>query len=171
MLLLVVAGCASPAASTTTGSTTPSSTVSTSTTAAVTTVAPTADPDTGDLVGVEVVEATIDGRPMLLADASTPEGRRQGLRGVTDLGDLDGMLFSWGGETVSTSFTMAGTVIPLDIAFFDADGRFVDGFEMIPCEAEPCPSYVASGAYAFAVETPAGTQQTPGEGSELAFRS
>jgi uncharacterized membrane protein (UPF0127 family) len=54
------------------------------------------------------------------------------------------------------AFTMAGTLIPLDIAFFAADGSLVDRFTMVPCPSEPCPLYSAAGPYHFALEAPAG---------------
>ncbi len=79
------------------------------------------------------------------------------------------MLFTWGGETVASRFTMADTVIPLDIAFFDADGGFVDGFTMTPCDEPPCPSYAAAAPYAYALESAAGTLTGIGPGSVLVF--
>ena len=125
--------------------------------------------DTGDLADVVVAEVTVDGRALLVAMASTPEQRSQGLRGVSDLGDLDGMLFTWGGDTVSSSFTMADTVIPLDIAFFDSQGAFVDGFTMVPCTAAPCASYRAADGYAYALEVPEASQPGSGPGSVLSI--
>ncbi len=87
--------------------------------------------------------------------------------GVSDLGDLDGMLFTWGGATVTSRFTMRNTLIPLRIAFFDADGFVVSTADMMPCETEECPTYGASGPYASAVELPAGTEVDPGARLEL----
>jgi uncharacterized membrane protein (UPF0127 family) len=123
--------------------------------------------DTGDLGAVEVMTVTVDDVEAIVAVASTPETRSRGLRGVTDLGDLDGMIFVWGGETVTSSFTMADTLIPLDISFFDTEGLFVDGFTMTPCKTSTCPSYAAAGPYAYAIEVPAGTRPAPGPGSVL----
>ena len=57
---------------------------------------------------------------------------------VTDLGGLDGMAFRYDSPH-TTSFTMRNTVMPLSIAFFGADGAYLDGFDMEPCVAEPCP--------------------------------
>ncbi len=125
--------------------------------------------DTGDLGAVEVITVTIDDLETTVAVASTTETRSRGLRGVKDLGDLDGMIFVWGGETVTSTFTMADTRIDLDISFFDADGRFVDGFTMTPCETSSCPPYAAAGPFAYAVEVPAGSQPAPGPGSVLGF--
>lgn len=122
----------------------------------------------GDLrpdTAVEVVE--LDGRTLTVAVAATPEDRRQGLRGVTDLGELDGMLFRWDTDVVTSAFTMSGTSIPLDIAFFAADGSFVDGFRMDPCDADPCPTYAARAPYAHALESPASSLPPPGRDSIL----
>ena len=109
----------------------------------------------------------VDGRELAVAVVSTAEDRSEGLRGVADLGGLDGMLFTWGGETVESLFTMADTVIALDIAFFDASGGFVDGFTMVPCDEAPCPAYAAAGPYAYALESPVGTLPDVGPGSVL----
>ena len=122
---------------------------------------------TGDLGPATVTTVVIDGREHDVAVVTTAEDRSRGLRGVTDLGDLDGMLFTWGGETVASRFTMADTLIPLDIAFFDDSGAFVDGFTMVPCDAEPCPGYASAAPYAYALESPAGTLPGIAEGSVL----
>lgn len=98
----------------------------------------------------------LDGAELLVAIASTPEQRRQGLMNITDLLDLDGMLFVFAADT-GTGFWMKNTLIPLDIAFFDWQGKYVDGFVMEPCTIEECPTYFPSGRYRFALEMPAGT--------------
>ena len=53
-------------------------------------------------------------------------------------------------------FWMKDTLIPLDIVFFDADGRQVGSASMTPCEVAPCARYGSEGAYRWALETPAG---------------
>jgi uncharacterized membrane protein (UPF0127 family) len=90
-----------------------------------------------------------------VAVAATADLRFRGLRGVADLGDLDGMLFVFPVPTTA-AFTMRDTLIPIDIAFFDADGVLVDGLEMVPCGSEPCPTYRSSQAFRYALETEAG---------------
>jgi len=107
------------------------------------------------LEGWETATVTIGEATMLVAVADEPTERRRGLMFVEDLEDLDGMLFSFGEET-SRGFWMKNTLLPLDIAFFDADGALVDVLTMDPCEEVSCPSYVPSGAYWTAVEAPAG---------------
>lgn len=109
------------------------------------------------LEGFPQTDVLIDGERILVALADTADSRRRGLMGVSDLGEVEGMLFTWGGETVTSGFTMRGTLIELDIGFFAADGELVDHLRMVPCGEEPCPVYRAGRPYAYAVEFPAGT--------------
>lgn len=90
-----------------------------------------------------------------VAVAAEPHELAQGLMFVTDLGELEGMLFVWDEET-TTSFWMKNTPLPLDIAFFAADGTLVDLLSMEPCPADPCPYYDPAGPYRYALEAPAG---------------
>jgi uncharacterized membrane protein (UPF0127 family) len=99
-----------------------------------------------------VATITVSGEEWLVAVAADPDLRRRGLTGVDDLGDLRGMLFVFP-ETVETAFTMRDTLMPIDIAFFDGDGRLVDQLSMVPCAAAPCPSYRSAAPFRFAVET------------------
>jgi len=101
-------------------------------------------------------DITVGDRAMTVAVAGTPEEREQGLMGVTDLEGLDGMLFVFPTDA-DTGFWMKDTLIPLDIAFFDVAGGFVDRFTMQPCTGDPCPTYEAAGSYRYALEAPAGT--------------
>jgi uncharacterized membrane protein (UPF0127 family) len=100
-------------------------------------------------------EIELAGRPWTVAVADTPERWRAGLMGVVDLGDLDGMLFVFP-ESISASFWMKDTLMPLDIAFFGAAGDLVRVLEMEPCRADPCPSYGPGAPYRWALEAPAG---------------
>ena len=97
----------------------------------------------------------LDTEELFVAVAATPAHRRQGLMNITDLGSLSGMVFVFEQDS-STGFWMKNTLIPLDIAFFDADGRFVDGFTMEPCTTSDCPTYRPSGSYRYALEMRAG---------------
>ena len=67
---------------------------------------------------------------MLVADTDTE--RHQGLREVSDLGVYDGMLFVFP-EDVGSRFTMANTLMPLDIDWYTVDGTHVSSEEMTPC--------------------------------------
>lgn len=126
---------------------TPSTTSSTTT--------PIDEVGTGDVEGFGVTTVRLGGEDLVLGVADEPAERARGLMEVTDLGGLDGMLFSWGGSEVTTGFFMKNTLIPLTIAFYAADGSFVDSFEMEPCTTEECPTYRASGPFAYAIEFPA----------------
>lgn len=100
-----------------------------------------------------VVENVLVGdRELLLAIADSPSLRRQGLQGVTDLLDLDGMLFFWRHD--GDTFWMKDTLIPLDIVWFNEDGTYKDRASMVPCTADPCTTYAPSGGldFRFAIE-------------------
>ena len=87
--------------------------------------------------------------------ADTPELRSRGLMGVTDLGDADGMAFRYSAPH-SGSFWMKDTLLDLSIAFFDADGGFLQSFDMEPCRADPCRRYPTPRGFVVAVETALG---------------
>lgn len=87
-----------------------------------------------------------------VAVAEDPELKRQGLRGVEDLGELDGMLFVYS-EPVQGSFTMKDTLIPLKIGFYSSDGTLVNKKEMEPC-SEDCKSYDSKEEFQYALEVP-----------------
>lgn len=158
LIAVSVTGCAAgqvpELATTTTTTTTTMSTPVTTTLPAVTTEPPVVPPE---LEGWEVRPVAIeDGELTYLlsvAVADTAQKRAQGLMGVVDLGDLDGMLFVYS-DLTSGTFWMKDTLIPLDIAFFAPDGSWVNNFTMLPCTDEECPNYSAEGQYQYAIEVP-----------------
>ena len=90
--------------------------------------------------------------------ARTPAQRAQGLRAVRDLGPYDVMLFVYPSDSTSR-YTMADTLVPLDIGWYAADGTLVDRTRMEPCPEgvdATCPTYGSDGAYRYALEMPAG---------------
>jgi uncharacterized membrane protein (UPF0127 family) len=117
-------------------------------------IGPTSQP-TDPLDAFERQTIEVSGQEWEVAIAIEPHERAQGLMGVTDLGDLDGMLFKWEEDTTSF-FWMKDTLMPLDIAFFAADGTLVDLLSMEPCLTDPCPEYHPSGPYRYALEAPRG---------------
>lgn len=135
-----------PPAGTPTGP--PTTSEASSTTASVTL-------STGDLEDPEVREIGVDGGTLTVAWADDIGERSQGLRGISDLGDLDGMLFDMAGESTAT-FTMSGVPIALDIYFFDPDGESLGMLEMEPCLEGSCPSYGLGVPFRYALEVPAG---------------
>ncbi len=130
-----------------------------------TTIPPDGPGDGMTYVGVQIVPEVLeafgfsrgwlDDEELFVAVAATTEHRQQGLMNITDLGSLSGMVFVFDQDS-SGGFWMKNTLIPLDIAFFDADGRFVDGFVMEPCTTPACPTYRSSGSYRYALEMRAG---------------
>ncbi len=119
----------------------------------------TAIPGFGE-VEIRVVEGP-DGEDVVLCVllAETPEQRRQGLMRVTDeaLGGYDGMLFTFPTDDEG-GFWMKDTLLPLSIAYLDAEGAVVSTADMDPCppETESCPTYPPTGPYRMALEVPQG---------------
>lgn len=96
---------------------------------------------------------TIDGQDWFVAVADTSTERGDGLRGIDDLGDLDGMIFVYDSE-VTIPFTMRAVSQPLEIAFFAGDGSLIETLEMEPCPDDPaCPLYESSAPFRWAVES------------------
>lgn len=102
-----------------------------------------------------LVTANLDGRPVRLVVAID---RQQGLQGIDQLTGADGMLFDFGREVepATARFWMRDVLTPLDIAWFDGDGRLVGRASMSTCELD-CPTYEAPGPFRWVVESPAGT--------------
>ena len=95
----------------------------------------------------------LDGTPRTMLVAG-PDG----MRGRADFGGADGMLFDHGRAVDPTgiAWVMDGVPIALDIAWFDATGRYIGGTTMAPCPAEPCPQHRPEVPYRWAIEAPVG---------------
>jgi uncharacterized protein len=132
-----------------------SAVVAASTAVTVDTSAPSGVPQGFDTVAGRVVAADGSTCDVCLWLAEGSIERRRGLMGVTDLGGKDGMAFVYT-EPRTTAFTMQNTLLPLSIAFFDADGEFMDEFDMEPCTAEPCDTYPTPEGFSVAVEVEQG---------------
>jgi len=107
--------------------------------------------------GVTMTSADSSTRELQVLVADTEELRAHGLMEVTDLDPHDGMLFVFETDT-AVAFWMKNTVLPLSIAFFDADGRFVSATDMTPCPPQEtsCPTYPPGGHYRYALEVEQG---------------
>ena len=81
-----------------------------------------------------------------------------GMRGRTDFGTADGMLFDLRGLVApgEVTFVMDGVSIPLAIAWFGPDGVLVGRDEMLPCGREPCPRHGPDAPFRWALEAPTG---------------
>ena len=82
-----------------------------------------------------------------------------------------GMLFL-NSRMQSGAFWMKNTLISLDIAYFDATGKINDILQMMPCAADPCPSYPPKAPYIGAVEMNLGWFKKAGikVGDTVSFR-
>jgi uncharacterized protein len=108
-------------------------------------------------VEVRIVEGP-DGEPIVICVlvADTEAERQRGLMEVTDLGGYDGMLFLFDTDSEG-GFWMKDTLLPLSIAYLDADGAVVSTADMDPCpDGTACPSYAAAGPYRMALEVEQG---------------
>lgn len=83
--------------------------------------------------------------------ADSDQERAVGLMHRESLPEDAGMLFVFS-EEASGGFWMKDTLIPLSIAFADADGRVLRILDMEPCEDDPCPIYDPGVSYRSALE-------------------
>ena len=109
----------------------------------------------------------VGGRCLRVLVASTNADRIAGLRDVAELSPYDGMLFVYGGDT-ATKYTMANTLLPLDITWYDAHGAPVDHAQMTPCPHgtdATCPTYASREKYRYALERVTGGSAAGAAGS------
>ncbi|MGI8513697.1 MAG: DUF192 domain-containing protein [Acidimicrobiia bacterium] len=116
--------------------------------------------DRGELTDFEPVEIDLGGTLHWVALADTDAERAKGLMNIGDVGDFTGMLFTWE-EEVSAGFWMKGTVMPLDLYFYSAQGALVDQVSLVPCSADPCPVHTPETPFQWVLETPAGNLAPP----------
>lgn len=93
--------------------------------------------------------------------ADSPDERAIGLMGRTDLAAGTGMAFLFD-RPEAVRFWMKDTLIPLSIAFWDASGTIVAILEMVPCAADPCPTYGPDVPVVGALEVEAGALSAAG---------
>lgn len=152
---VLLAGCGSDG--TTEATTDPTAPSATATEIVHTTEVPPLHPSVDGYADTAVAITTADGTTHRLAvkRAVTAEERAHGLMEVPDLPAGTGMLFVYT-EDRDGGFWMKNTLVPLDIAYVDAAGRIVAIEHMVPCEADPCPTYPPGLAYRLTLEVPAG---------------
>lgn len=125
--------------------------------------------DTGDVRGYPIATIEVDGSRLVVAVASTPADQARGLMGVTDLGDLDGMLFVFDPPR-EVAFWMKDTLLPLRVGYFDAEGMLFQVEEMAVCPDGSCPSHPSTRAVGWALEIPQ-DRAFPPLGSTLRVRN
>jgi uncharacterized protein len=104
--------------------------------------------------------------------ADSPKEREVGLMNREFIPDDAGMIFLFD-EPTTSGFWMKDTLIPLSIAFVDADGRILRILDMEPCEADPCEIYDPGVSYWSALEVNQGAFARWGveEGDRLTLES
>lgn len=81
---------------------------------------------------------------------------QEGYMGKSSLPGYPGMIFAFPDDRDGAFFNK-NVPIALDIAWFGADGTFVDSATMAPClDSESCPLSAPTGPYRTALEVPAG---------------
>jgi len=107
--------------------------------------------------GESVAKLTLDGASVRPELALTSDARSLGLMNRRPA-PADGMLFVFP-EPTSSRFWMKNTLVPLTIAFFNADGERVRKLSMTPCKTASCPIYDPRRTYRFALELRASDQR------------
>lgn len=106
--------------------------------------------------------------------ADTAATARAGLMNVEQLPEFQGMAFLSLTGTSTTPFWMKSTLIPLDIAFWDTEGRIFDIQQMQPCTGPDtsCVRYTPSGEWAGALEVNLGLLERSGvrEGARVTMQ-
>jgi len=97
--------------------------------------------------------------------ADSPDERSQGLMGRDSLEENAGMLFLFQ-QAEPLTFWMKDTLMPLDIIFFDPQGKVIGTDSMVPCESDPCLRYTSTGPANIALEVSAGFVQKHKIGSK-----
>jgi uncharacterized membrane protein (UPF0127 family) len=84
--------------------------------------------------------------------ATTPEQHSTGMMRKSDFAGYASMVFQWREDT-NTPFYNRRVPIALTVAWFAADGRFVDAKDLEPCpDIEGCPTIASPNAFRYAVE-------------------
>lgn len=104
----------------------------------------------------KTVETVCFGNQCFQVEIVNKEPDRQ--RGLMDRENLDqdrGMLFIFSNED-KYPFWMKETKIPLDVVWMDKNYRIVDIQTLLPCAADPCPTFTPSNNAMYVLEINAG---------------
>lgn len=91
------------------------------------------------IVKLKTEKITVGGQKVTAEIADDDASRERGLMHRTKLPENEGMLFVFD-QPQPLSFWMKNTLIPLNIGYFDEDGKLLQTYEMVPAvmgEAHP----------------------------------
>lgn len=121
------------------------------------------EPDFLTVQPILLISPEQKGMPLLVEVARTPEERSKGLMFREELPADTGMLFLFD-QPRKLSFWMKNTLIPLDIIFFDAQGKVVSTQSMVPCTEKVCSTYDSGAPSLSALEVSQGFVRRYGVG-------
>lgn len=97
-------------------------------------------------------EVTLKGQTYSVEIADDDAERTRGLMFRRELPAGNGMLFVFQ-SAEPQAFWMHNCYIPLDILYFDANAKFVNGhYNVPPCNSNQCPNYPSTGAARYVLE-------------------
>jgi uncharacterized membrane protein (UPF0127 family) len=114
---------------------------------------------------LKAASLSVGGKHDCVVEAVTTAEQNRGLMGRTTVAPYTGMAFVFSKPT-TVAFYMKDTLIPLSVAWFDADGSYIGTAQMPPCPPSVvnCPTFSAARPYTLAVEVPAGHLAAAGIG-------
>jgi uncharacterized protein len=110
------------------------------------------------LAGCAAAEPSVElkGRRFVVEIADDDAEQVRGLMFRRELAEDRGMLFVYGAAQ-PLSYWMRNCYIPLDILYFDAQGRFINGhYGAPPCRTQQCPTYPSSRPARYVLELASG---------------
>ena len=107
---------------------------------------------------------SINGKQIQVNLAKTPEERQKGLSGISSLGEMNGMLFTFEPDSNAPVFWMKGMLIPLDIIWIK-DGKIIKIDKNVPAPTPNTPDnllerYTAGVPVDYVLEVNAGFSES-----------
>jgi uncharacterized membrane protein (UPF0127 family) len=105
------------------------------------------------------VDISVGAVPFQVELAQTAAERQRGLMFRSHLAEGHGMLFIQP-KAGPAAFWMKNTYIPLDLLYFDGEGRLLQiHADTPPCRSDPCPLYISREAIKYILEIKGGSAE------------